>query len=112
MNLFYLIVIIGIFVSSCSQVLLKRSAIQTHKSIISEFINWRIILAYLIFLGSMFINIIGYTKGIQVKDMPILESLGYIFVPILSYMYFKEKIHVRTILSISLIIIGIVIFYQ
>lgn len=112
MNLFYLIVIAGIFASSCSQLLLKKSAIKTHKSLIAEFINWRIILAYIILLGSMFINIMGYKNGIQVKDMPILESLGYIFVPILSSIYFNEKIQARTILSISLIILGIIIFYQ
>ena len=112
MNLFYLIVIAGIFASSCSQLLLKESAIKTHKSLIAEFINRRIILAYIILLGSMFINIMGYKNGIQVKDMPILESLGYIFVPILSSIYFNEKIQARTILSISLIILGVIIFYQ
>ena len=112
MNLFYLIVIAGIFASSCSQLLLKESAIKTHKSLIAEFINRRIILAYIILLGSMFINIMGYKNGIQVKDMPILESLGYIFVPILSSIYFNEKIQARTILSITLITLGISIFYQ
>ena len=111
MNLFYLIIIIGIFASSCSQLLLKKSAIKKHRSLIAEYINWRVIFAYTIFLGSMFVNILGYKNGVQVKDIPILEASGYIFVPILSHLYLKEDIDKRTLLSIIIIIVGIVIFY-
>ena len=111
MNLFYLLIIVGIFVSSCSQLLLKKSAVKTHQSLIAEFINWRVILAYSIFLISLFINILGYKNGVHVKDIPILEALGYIFVPILSHLYLNEKIDKRTIISIITIITGIIIFY-
>lgn len=51
------------------------------------------------------------SKGVKLKDMPILESLGYAFVPLLSYMVLKEKITKRTMVSIVLILIGIYVFY-
>lgn len=75
-------------------------------------LNWRVILAYAIFFGSLFINITAMSKGVNLKDLPILESLGYVFVPILSCVILKEKIELRTIISILCILVGIYIFYQ
>lgn len=51
------------------------------------------------------------SKGVNLKDMPILESLGYIFVPMLSFFVLKEKITKRTIVSVSLILLGVIVFY-
>lgn len=111
-NWFYLLVITGIFLSASSQLLLKTSADQTHRNFLASMLNWRVILAYVIFFGSLFINITAMSKGVNLKDLPILESLGYVFVPILSFLVLKEKIELRTILSIVCILVGIYIFYQ
>jgi len=111
-NWFYLLVITGIFLSACSQLLLKKSADQTHRNFLASMLNWRVILAYVIFFGSLFINITAMSNGVNLKDLPILESLGYVFVPILSFFVLKEKIETRTILSIACILIGIYIFYR
>lgn len=75
-------------------------------------LNWRVILAYAIFFGSLLLNITAMSKGVNLKDMPVLESLGYVFVPILSWVFIKEKIDKRMLVSMCLIIIGIIIFYQ
>ena len=109
---FYLLVITGIFLCSCSQLLLKKSADREHKSFLRSMLNWRVILAYGIFFGSLLINVTAMQHGVELKNMPILEALGYIFVPILSYLVLKEKISKQTLLSITLILIGIFIFYQ
>ena len=111
-TLFYTIVILGVFASSCSQILLKKSADSTHKSWLASMLNWRVILAYAIFFGSLLLNITAMSKGVNLKDMPVLESLGYVFVPILSWVFIKEKIDKRMLVSMCLIIIGIIIFYQ
>lgn len=110
-TLFYILVIAGIFLSACSQLLLKKSADRKHRSFLRSMLNWRVITAYTIFFGSLFINITAMSKGVKLKDMPILESLGYVFVPLLSYMVLKEKITKRTLVSIVLILIGIYVFY-
>lgn len=110
-NGYYLLVISGIFLSACSQLLLKKSADKAHKNILSSILNWRVICAYTIFFSSLIINITAMSNGVELKDLPILESLGYVFVPLLSFLFLKEKIDRRTIMSITLIIIGIYFFY-
>lgn len=112
MNVFYLIVIVGIFASACSQILLKQSARQKHDHWLHEFLNWRVISAYTIFLACTIINIFGLRNGINLKDMPILESLAYIFVPILSFIFLSEKMTKTKLVSMIFIISGIIIFYQ
>lgn len=111
MNIFYFFVAFGIFGSSCSQLLLKTSADRKHTSKITELLNWRVMLAYAIFLISMFVNTIALGQGVKVKDMPILESLGYVFVPMLSYFFLHESISRRLLVSIALISAGIFVFY-
>lgn len=111
MNLFYLFVILGIFASSCSQLLLKISADKHHKSWTASILNWRVIMAYVIIFVSLLINITALGNGIYVKDLPILESLGYVFVPFLSLVFLKERISRKTMLSMVLIIVGIFVFY-
>lgn len=111
-NPYYALVIAGVFLSSCSQLLLKKSADTNHDGIISNLMNWRVIIAYTVFLGSLLINITAMHKGVLLKDIPILESLGYVFVPLLSWMILKEKATKRTVICILLILCGIYIFYQ
>ncbi len=50
--------------------------------------------------------------GVQLKEMAMLESLGYIFVPLLSVVLLKEQVSKRIVCGILLIIFGIVVFYQ
>lgn len=112
MNYFYILVVLGIFMCSCSQLLLKKSANKYSDSWLLSFFNWRVVLSYVIFFGSLMINITAMRHGVELKNLPILESLGYIFVPLLSYVFLAENITKRSLLSIVLIIIGILIFYQ
>ena len=110
--IFYLIVILGVLASSASQLLLKKSASVEHRSPIYTLLNWRVILAYYALLGlSLIANIFAMSKGVQLKDMPILEATGYIFVPLLTWLILHERIDRRTLASIGLILAGIVVFY-
>lgn len=109
--LYYVIVVAGVFACACSQILLKNSANEKHKNFIYSVLNWKVIAAYGISFGVLAFNIMAMSKGVNLKDMPILESSGYIFVPLLSFLVLKEKVTKQLILSMFLIIIGIVIFY-
>lgn len=111
-NIFYLFCILGIFACACSQILLKKSADRSHKSFLKSMLNWRVVLAYAIFFGSLFINITGMSNGVRVKDIPILESLGYIFVPVLSMIFLKEKITKNVFVSMLFILVGVIVFYM
>lgn len=107
--LFAVIFLFGVFISSVSQIMLKKSAETTYESRIKEYLNPRVIFAYVIFFGATLCSIIAYTV-IPLSLGPILESAGYIFVAVLSRMFLKEKITKKKMLGLSIIIIGIIIY--
>lgn len=107
----YLLVILGIFSCSFSQLFLKKSANREHKSKLFEVVNPLVILAYAVFICSLLVNIWAMSKGVQLKEMAMLESLGYIFVPLLSWLVLRETITRRTVIAIIIIISGIIVFY-
>lgn len=111
MYLIYICVIFGLLCCSASQILLKVSAKKQYNHKIFEFVNPNVIISYGILFGSLLLNIWAMGKGLQLKEMAILESLSYIFVPLLSFIFLKETISKRTIVAIIFIIMGIFVFY-
>lgn len=109
--MFHLLVIFNILLASLSQVLLKSSAGNRHDSIVKEYLNWKVILGYSLLGISLLSNIYAMSKGVKVKEISSLEALGYMFVPVLSFFAFKEKINRRKVLSIFLIILGVIVFF-
>lgn len=109
---YYICVIFGIMACSFSQLMLKKSANHIHQSRITEIINPWVLTAYAIFFGSLIINIWALGKGVMLKDLAILEALGYIFVPLLSFIILKERMTMRTMGGVGIIIIGIIVFYS
>ena len=109
--IFYILVAVGVFFSSCSQILLKKSAQKNHATKVSEILNKQVIVAYSIFFMSVIFNVIALKYGIEVKDLPILEALGYVFVPLLSLAFLKERITRKSAWAILMIIGGIIVFY-
>ena len=107
----YLLVILGIFSCSLSQLFLKKSADREHRSKLFEVINPMVIFSYAIFFCSLLINIWAMSHGLELKELAMLESLGYVFVPLLSYLVLKETISLRTISAISVVLFGIFVFY-
>ena len=107
----YLLVVTGMFACSCSQILLKKSANKKHSGLIASMLNWRVILAYTIFFGSMLINVTAMSRGLNLKELPVLEASSYLFVPLLSYLFLKEKIGLRELGAMFLVFFGILIFY-
>ena len=109
--IYYLIVLIGVFACSASQLLLKKSASVEHKTAVYEILNWRVIVAYTIMFITLVSNIYAMGHGVMLKDMPILEATGYIFVPLLSALFLSEKVKKNNVIAIFLILFGIIVFY-
>lgn len=107
--LFAMIFVAGVFISSVSQIILKKSAEREYPNKIREYLNVRVIFSYIIFFGATLCSILAYTK-IQLSLGPILESSGYIFVAVMSRLFLKEKITKQKMLGLSIIIIGIIIY--
>jgi multidrug transporter EmrE-like cation transporter len=110
--IFYFLMVFGVLMSSLSQLLLKQSAVLEHKNALFEFLNWRVILSYTVFVAVVLLDIVSLKNGVNVKDIPVIESLGYIFVPVLSYLFFNEHITKRMAGAICVILVGVILFYQ
>ena len=60
--------------------------------------------------ASLLLNIFCLSHGVQVKEVSIMESLSYLFVP-LSWLFFKESITWRKACAIVVIMAGVVVFF-
>lgn len=109
MNKFLIFKIVSVLIAAYSQVLLKKSANMNHDSFIKEYLNPRVIIAYVIFAISVLLSIVSL-RGISIGFSAIIESLNYILVPILGYLFFKERMNKKQVLGIGLIVIGIIIY--
>uniref|UniRef100_UPI003FED46F9 EamA family transporter n=1 Tax=Roseburia sp. TaxID=2049040 RepID=UPI003FED46F9 len=106
----YIMLFIGsVFISSASQILLKRSADVKYESKIQEYLNPRVIIAYGIFFSASLITIIAY-RGVPLSLGPVLEASGYVFVTILGRIFLHEKVSRRKLLGLVLILTGIMVF--
>ena len=94
--------------SSIAQLFLKKSS-NLYKKGIKQYINIYVITGYVLFFLSIIITLVILKKGISLKYIPVLESLGYLFVPIFSFFLYKEKLNDK-LFGIILIIIGILVF--
>ena len=104
-----LIFVLGVFVSSISQILLKKSAEKQYESPLKEYLNVRVITAYVIFFSATLCSVFAY-RYIPLSMGPILEASGYIFVFILGYIFLKEKVTVKKLMGLITILIGIIVF--
>lgn len=103
------ILLVSVLISSVSQILLKISAQKVYPSKIKEYLNPYVILGYGLFFGCTLISMFAL-KVVPLSMAPILESAGYIFVSVLSFMFLKEKLTIRQLVGMVVIIIGIAIY--
>lgn len=107
----YIIVISSVFLAACAQMLLKQGARQQYDTWWRQYINRWVIGGYAIMFGTMMMNIFAMGRGVEVKEVSIIESMSYLFVPILSFVIFKERLTWRRVGAIAVIIIGLMVFF-
>ncbi len=101
--------LIGVLISAISQVLLKKSAMKNYDSAIQEYVNLFVILAYAMFAGATLLSITAYQK-IPLSMGAVMETTGYFYVTFFGITVFKEKVNIRRLLALGLIITGILIY--
>lgn len=99
----------SVFISSVSQILLKKSADKTYDSRLKEYLNPLVITAYGMFFCSMLITMYCY-RYVDVSAGPILESAGYVFVAVLGAVFLKERFTAKKIVGILVLLSGIALF--
>jgi len=108
--LFTIIMLTGVLISAVSQVILKTSANKTHSSIIKEYLNLRVVLAYTLFFGASLLGVTAY-RYIPLSLGVVLESTGYIYIPFLSFFFLKERVTGKKALGMIVIIAGILVYF-
>ena len=103
-----LLMILGVFINSVSQMMLKKSAMKTYPDRLREYLNALVIGAYIISTGVTLLFSYTY-KGIPLSLGPVLEASGYLYVTFWGLTVFGEKLNRKKILALGLIIIGIII---
>lgn len=110
--MYKLLVIVSVLAAAGAQMLLKRGAQEQYPSFIRQYLNLWVIGGYGIMGCSLLLNIFCMRHGVQVKEVSIIESLSYLFVPCLSWLFFKEKITWRKAGGIVVIMMGMVVFFM
>ena len=103
------IMLFGVFISSVSQVILKKATTEKHESFIKEYLNTKVIGAYILFFAATLLAVQGY-KVVPLSLGNILDTTGYVYITIFGITIFKEKISGMKILALVLIICGIVVY--
>ena len=101
--------LLGVFLASVAQAMLKYSAMRQHASWIRMYLNPWVIGAYAIFFATTFLAIYAY-RGISLSMGAVLETTSYFYVTFWGVKLFHEKVNRRKIFSLFLIVSGILIY--
>ena len=96
--MYYALVVFDVFIAALAQMLLKSSSMSDHKSFIFEYLNPKVIGAYSIMVLSLLLNIYALNHGV-------------LLMPLLSFLFFKEKITWRKAVAIGVIMTGVIVFF-
>ena len=103
------VLLFSVFISSVSQILLKKAANRTYETPLKEYLNPLVVGAYGLFFCSVILTMLAL-KYVPLSMSPILESTGYIFVAVMGYIFLKERFTRRKLCGFALILAGVIIF--
>ena len=111
MNKTYSIILLftSVFISSISQIILKKAADKTYSSFIRSYLNVRVITAYIIFFTAVFIDLL-VLRYLPVSFIPVIETSSYFFIIILSRMFLHEKFTLKQLSGVVIIMAGVFLY--
>ena len=109
-QLYFLLAVCSVCIASFSQILLKKGAGREYSSRLREYLNGYVIGGYGMLLVSMLLTFLAY-KRLSYLTVSVVEALGYVLVPLLSYFFFREKITPKKLMGILLILAGMLVYY-
>lgn len=106
---YVLLFLTSVFLSSVSQVLLKKAAMKQHSSTIAEYLNWQVLLGYGLYFGCTLLTMLAY-RGIPLSLGPVLETTSYLYITVFGITIFKEKFTSKKFKGLLCILLGIVLY--
>ena len=109
--IYHVLVVLAVLSAAGAQMLLKKGASMGYPSLIRQYLNPWVIGGYAIMGCSLLLNVFCLSRGVQLKEIGGIESLSYLFVPVLSWVFFKERITWQKVGAIVVIMAGVVVFF-
>lgn len=109
--MYYLLVILSVLSAAQAQMLLKKGTQKQYLTFWRQYLNPWVIGGYGIMGAVLLLNVFCLRHGVQVKEIGGIESLSYLFVPCLSWIFFKERITWKKAGAIAVIMAGVVLFF-
>ena len=100
----------AVCLAAASQMLLKKAAGMVWPSPLREYLNVWVVGGYGLLALSM-LSVIFACRGLEVKNIPVLESLGFPLVMLLGRIFYNEKLTRGKLIGTALILLGIFVFY-
>ena len=99
----------GVFISAVSQVILKKTAGRKHDSLLKEYLNLPVLIAYGLFFAATLLSVYAY-KVIPVSMGGLLDAAGYIFITVFGVIFFRERVTPKKTAALLLILAGICVY--
>lgn len=109
--IYYFVILLAVMAAAGAQMLLKQGARLEYSPWWRQYVNGWVISGYGIMFMAMVVNIFCMHRGVCLKELSILESTSYLFVPVLAYICFCEKMTRKKALAIGVIIVGVIVFF-
>lgn len=101
--------LLGIFISALSQIMLKKATLKKFDSIFKEYLNPLVISSYGLYIVTTVLSVVAY-KEIPLSLGMVLETTGYFYVTVLGVVILGEKLNMKKVFSLLVIIAGIIIY--
>lgn len=99
----------GVTIAAFSQLFLKTSANKTYTSWWRQLVNWRVILAYAVFLVSTLCSLFAL-RVLPLTFSGLWSAFSQLLVFTLSILVLKEKVTKRAVIGVAIIVVGIFVF--
>ena len=103
------IMFLSAFLAAAAQMLLKKSADEPRRDILSRYLNVKVISGYSIFFMTLLMNIYAFT-AVPYKYGAVINASSYTFALFLSILVFKDKLSWRAFAGNLIIILGIAVY--
>lgn len=105
-----LLALFSVLIAGIAQIILKKAAnANKSKHMVNKFISGGVAIGYMMMLLASLMNVFAL-KHIELKILPAIDAISYIYIPVLSCLLLKEKITRNVVFGAGLIIIGIMFF--
>ncbi len=101
--------IVSALITALSQIILKKSANKTYKSMIFEYVNPYVLFSYTCYVGVLVLNVFIYTKA-DYRFGVVINSMSTVFVMLLSHFILNETLTQKRVAGNIIIVCGILIF--